>query len=102
MLFKNEHTSCVLKDSFPLLFPYLYYYYEQHVNRELKRIHISGYRCNERLKAKTDGSKRLAWIFFFRARGEQTARWETVVMPAKPTKCAKGSVREDEAGKRPR
>jgi hypothetical protein len=34
-----------------------YYYYEQQVKRELKRIHISGYRCNERLKAKTDGSK---------------------------------------------
>ena len=27
----------------------------------LKRIHTSGYRCNERLKAKTDGSKCLAY-----------------------------------------
>ena len=32
----------------------LFIYYEQQVKRELKRIHISGYRCNERLKAKTD------------------------------------------------
>ncbi len=36
-------------------------YYEQQIKRELKRIHISGCRCNERLKAKTDGSKRLAY-----------------------------------------
>ena len=35
--------------------------YAQQVKRELKRIHISGYRCNERVKAKTDGSKRLAY-----------------------------------------
>ena len=36
-------------------------YYEQHINRELKRIHISRCRCNERLKAKTDGSKHLTY-----------------------------------------
>ena len=30
------------------------FYYEQQVKGELKRIHISGYRCNERLKAKTE------------------------------------------------
>ena len=36
-------------------------YYEQQINRELKRIHISGCRCNERLKTKNDGSKRLAY-----------------------------------------
>ena len=36
-------------------------YYEQQVKRELKRVHISGYRCNERLKAETDGSKRLTY-----------------------------------------
>ena len=29
-------------------------YYEQQVKLELKRIHISGYRCNERLKPKID------------------------------------------------
>ena len=40
------------------------FYYEQQVKRELKRIHISGYRCNERLKAKTDGSKRLVYTGF--------------------------------------
>ena len=37
------------------------FYYEQQINRDLKRTHISGCRCNERLKAKTDGSKRLAY-----------------------------------------
>ena len=48
-----------------------HFFYEQQVKREVKRIHTSGYRCNERLKAKTDGSnKRLAYtdsqlIFFF-------------------------------------
>jgi hypothetical protein len=35
--------------------------YEQQVKRELKRTHISGYRCDEKLKAKTDGSKLLAY-----------------------------------------
>jgi hypothetical protein len=40
---------------------FLLFYYEQQVKRELKGIHISGYRCNERLKAKTDGSKRLTY-----------------------------------------
>jgi hypothetical protein len=37
------------------------FYYEQQVKRELKRIHISGYRYHERLKAKTNGSKRLKY-----------------------------------------
>ena len=37
------------------------FYYEQQINRDLKRIHISGCRCNERLNEKTDGSKRLAY-----------------------------------------
>ena len=32
------------------------FYYEQQINRELNGIHICGCRCNERLKAKTDGS----------------------------------------------
>ncbi len=36
-------------------------YYEQQVNRDPKRIHISGHRCNERLKDKTDGSKGLVY-----------------------------------------
>ena len=36
-------------------------FYEQQVKRELKRIHISGYRCNERLTVKTDGSKILGY-----------------------------------------
>ena len=35
------------------------FHYEQQINRDLKRIHISGCRCNERLKTKTDGSKSL-------------------------------------------
>ena len=42
-----------------------YFYYKEQIKRELKRIHISGCRCNERLKAKTDGSKRLAYTIFF-------------------------------------
>ena len=36
-------------------------YYEQQIKRELKGINICGCRCNERLKAKTDGSTRLAY-----------------------------------------
>ena len=32
------------------------FYYEQLIKRDLKGIHISGCRCNERLKAKIDGS----------------------------------------------
>ena len=35
------------------------FYYDQQIKRELKRMHVSGCRCNERLKAKTEGSKRL-------------------------------------------
>ena len=38
-----------------------FFCYEQQVKWELKRIHVSGYRCNERLKSKTDGSKRLTY-----------------------------------------
>ncbi len=37
------------------------FYYEQQIKRELKGIHICGCRRNERLKAKTDGSKCLAY-----------------------------------------
>ena len=37
------------------------FYYEQQIKRELKGIHICGCRCNERLKAKTDGSKCLTY-----------------------------------------
>ena len=33
-------------------------YYEQLMNRELQGLHVSGCRCNERLKPKTDGSGR--------------------------------------------
>ena len=40
------------------------WFYEQQVKWELKRIHISGYRCNERLTSKTDGSKRLGYTGF--------------------------------------
>ena len=39
----------------------LVFYEEQQIKREVKGIHICGYRCNERLKAKTDGSMRLAY-----------------------------------------
>ena len=44
--------------------PILNFYYEQQIKGELKRIHISGCRCNEKLKAKTDGSKRLTYTGF--------------------------------------
>ncbi len=37
------------------------FYYEQQRKQELKEIHTCGCRCNERLKAKTDGSTRLAY-----------------------------------------
>ena len=33
---------------------YTYFYYAQQVKRELKRIHICGYRYNERLMTTTD------------------------------------------------
>ena len=36
-------------------------YYEQQIKWELKRIHTSGCRWNERLKPKTDGSKCLSY-----------------------------------------
>ena len=39
----------------------VFFYYEQQIKRELKGIHICGCRRNERLKAKTDGSKRLTY-----------------------------------------
>ena len=39
----------------------LYFYYEELIKRDLKRIHMSGCRCNERLKAKIDGSMHLAY-----------------------------------------
>ena len=38
-----------------------YFYYEQQIKRELKGIHTCGCRWNERLKTKTDGSKRLRY-----------------------------------------
>ena len=37
------------------------FYYEHQIKRELKGIRIRGCRCNERLKAKTDGSTRLTY-----------------------------------------
>ena len=40
---------------------HLRFYYEQQINRELQVIHICECRCNERLKAKTDGSKCLGY-----------------------------------------
>ena len=40
----------------------LYFYYEQQIKRELKGIHTRG--CNERLKAKTDGSAHLTYTGF--------------------------------------
>ena len=36
-------------------------YNEQQVKREPKKIHVSGYQWNERLKTKTDGSKSLEY-----------------------------------------
>ncbi len=44
-----------------MTFRFLFIYYEQQIKREIKRINISGCRCNERLKAKTDGSNRLTY-----------------------------------------
>ena len=35
------------------------FYYEQQIKRQLKWIHIRGCRCNQRLKAKTDGQGEL-------------------------------------------
>ena len=40
---------------------FYYYYYEQQIKRELQGIHICGCRCNEGLKPKSDGSKRLVY-----------------------------------------
>ena len=39
----------------------IYVYQEQLIKRKLKGIHISRCRCNERLKAKTDGSQGLTY-----------------------------------------
>jgi hypothetical protein len=33
----------------------------EYIKRKIKRIHIYGCRCNERLKAKTEGSTRLTY-----------------------------------------
>ena len=43
---------------------FFFTYYEQQLQREQKRKHISGYRFNERLKVKTDGSKYLVYAGF--------------------------------------
>ena len=51
-----------MKDQDPKLEEF--FYYEQQVNRELKRKHISGYRYNERLTSKNDGSKLLGYTGF--------------------------------------
>ena len=40
---------------------FYFLYYEQQIKRELKRIHIRGCRCKERLKAKNDGSTHLTY-----------------------------------------
>ena len=37
------------------------FYNEQQIKQELKGIHLCGCRCNERLKAQTDGFTRLAY-----------------------------------------
>ncbi len=39
----------------------IFIYYEQQIKRKLKDILICGCRYNERLKVKTDGSRRLAY-----------------------------------------
>ena len=39
------------------------------VKREVRRKHIYGCRCNERLKAETEGSKRLAYTGLCGVRG---------------------------------
>ena len=59
---ESIQTRCVSVDSKTRETPISYqvarvFYYEQQIKRELKKIHISGCRCNERLKAKTDGSR---------------------------------------------
>ena len=61
-------------------------YYEQQVKRELKRVHISGYRCNERLKAETDGSKRLTYTGL-RGDLEHLTMWWVVCQEPKIVVC---------------
>jgi hypothetical protein len=50
------------------------FYYLQYIKRELKGKHICGCRCNERLKAKTEGSTRLACTQFGVERGTGTPK----------------------------
>ena len=51
----------MLRTLVTLIKSFFSFFYEQQIKRELKRKHTSGCRCNERLKAKADGSKRLAY-----------------------------------------
>ena len=44
---------------------FVLFYDEQQIKQELKGIHICGCRCNERLKAKTDGCMRLTYTRSF-------------------------------------
>ena len=62
-MLSNPYPLFIYCESPPVnyLFILLEIYYEQQVKREVKRIHISGYRCKERLKVKTDGSKCLVY-----------------------------------------
>ena len=58
-----KHPGCT-GDGYSVVGRVINIYYEQQINREVKRIHISGCRYNERLKAKTDGSKCLGYTGF--------------------------------------
>ena len=49
-------------------------YYEQQINQEVKGLRICGCRCNERLKAKTDGSTVYVPHIHWVARGTGTPK----------------------------
>ena len=53
-------------ESFECVMVYKVFNHEQQIKRELKGIHICGCRCNERLKAKTDGSTYLGYTGLLR------------------------------------
>ena len=58
-------------------------HYEQQVKREVKRIHISDHRCNERLKVKIVRYSR-NWSVS-NLEGTEPQIWENLISPQKPT-----------------
>ena len=53
---KRQRQSFVIPLVWLPTFTHFFFNYEQPTKGELKGIHICGCRCNERLKARTDGS----------------------------------------------